>query len=142
MMVPMADDLPLSRLLLEAFRVVDADVAAALGARGASDLSPGHAAALLLVGPQGERLTDLASRAGITKQAMMQVVDDLESLGHVRRAADPADARAKLVQLTAKGRREQAGARRAVAGVESSLRRRLGSARYDQLRATLGSLVA
>ena len=92
----MVDTRSLNRSLLEAWRSVDARVARALEARGASDLSPRHAAALLLVERKGSRLTDLASRAGITKQAMMQVVDDLEVMGHLRRTADPSDARAKI----------------------------------------------
>src|SRR5207302_2758661 len=69
----MVDTRSLNRSLLEAWRSVDAQVARALEAQGASDLSPRHAAALLLVERKGSRLTDLASRAGITKQAMMQV---------------------------------------------------------------------
>src|SRR5947199_9008720 len=78
-------DQGLSRLLLEAFRAVDAEVGSALEDRGAPGLSPGHAAAMLLVDRRGTRLTELAGRAGITKQAMMQVLDDLESEGYVRR---------------------------------------------------------
>jgi len=134
-------DLPLSRLLLEAFRSVDAETVAALADRGESSLSPGHAAALLLVDNAGTRLTDLAERSQITKQAMMQVVDDLERMGSVRRVPDPSDARAKMVKLTAKGLRQRSDARKAVAAVESRSRRRLGR-RYDALREGLEALLA
>ena len=60
------------------------------------------AMALLLVDRAGTRLSDLAQRATITKQAMMQLVDDLQEMGCVRRVPDPQDARAKTVRLTAK----------------------------------------
>ena len=75
----------LSHLLLTAFRSLDAEIGRGLQDRGVSDLRPSQAAALLVVDRAGTRLTDLARRAGITKQAMMQMVDELESLGCVRR---------------------------------------------------------
>jgi DNA-binding MarR family transcriptional regulator len=133
-------DQGLSRLLLEAFRAVDAEVGSALEDRGAPGLSPGHAAAMLLVDRRGTRLTELAARAGITKQAMMQVLDDLESEGYVRRQPDPRDARAKVVKLTAKGVRGRAEARRAISAVDARVRRHLGGRRYDALREALESL--
>jgi DNA-binding MarR family transcriptional regulator len=130
----------LSRLLLEAFRAVDAEVGLALADRGSPELSPGHAAAMLLVDRRGTRLTELAARAGITKQAMMQVLDDLESEGYLRRQPDPRDARAKVVRLTARGVRGRAEARRVISGVDARVRRQLGGRRYDTLREALESL--
>ena len=132
----------LSRLLLEAFRAVDAEVGSALADRGSPELSPGHAAALLLIDRRGTRLTELAARAGITKQAMMQVLDDLEAEGFVRRQADPRDARAKVVKLTAKGVRGRAEARRVISAVDARVRRNLGGRRYDAMREALESLAA
>ena len=136
----MADTQHLNRMLLEAFRALDAQVDAALEARGASDLSPRHATAILLVDRKGVRLTDMAERAGITKQAMMQVVDDLEAMGHVRRGPDPSDARAKIVKLTPKGEKERAEAGKAVTAAEARIRRRLGPGTYESLRGILASI--
>jgi len=133
-------DLGLLRLLLEAFRAVDGRVGEALDDRGSAGLSPGHASALIIIDRGGTRLTDLAGRAGITKQAMMQVVDDLESGGYVRRVPDAKDARAKVVKLTAKGVRERADARRAISAVEARARRQLGARRFDALRDALEAL--
>lgn len=67
----------------------------------------------------------------------MLLVDELESRGYVRRVPDPSDARAKTVKLTARGRRYVAEARRVVAGIESRLRRELGTKRYAELRGSL-----
>ena len=80
----------LSHLLLTAFRSLDAEIGRGLQDRGISDLRPSQAAALLLVDRAGTRLTELAHRAVITKQAMMQIVDELESLGCIRRLPDDA----------------------------------------------------
>jgi DNA-binding MarR family transcriptional regulator len=132
---------PLTHLLLEAFRALDAEIENALEDRGVADLRPSQAAALLLIDRAGTRLSELAARAGITKQAMMQVVDDLESRGDVRRTADPNDARAKVVRLTARGLRHRAEARKAIASVESKSRRLLGDRRYEGLRAALSELI-
>ena len=71
----------------------------------------------------------------------MLIVDDLESHGYVRRVEDENDGRAKVVRLTAKGRRVAAEARRAAAAIESRARRQLGSRRYEVLRESLEELV-
>lgn len=133
-------DTGLARMLLEAYRMMDDEIEAALQDRGVPDLRPSQARAMLLIDRAGTRLSDLAQRAAITKQAMMQVVDDLVSEGMVRREPDPSDARAKMVKLTAKGLRQRAEARRALASVETRARRRLGNRRYDALKATLSEL--
>lgn len=52
---------------------------------------------------QGLRLTDLALRAGMSKQAMGTLVDQCEAWGMVTREQDPLDARARKVQFTASG---------------------------------------
>jgi len=130
------------KLLLDALRFLEAEMAPALEDRGASELTPSQARALLLVDRTGTRLTELARRAGVTKQAMMQLVDDLQAMSCVRRTPDPEDARAKVVRLTAKGLRQRARARKALQTVESRLKRRLGQRRYEGLRLALEDVPA
>jgi DNA-binding MarR family transcriptional regulator len=134
------NELDLSHLLLDAFRSLDREIAAALEDRGAGELRPSQALALLLVERTGTRLSELAQRATITKQAMMQLVDDLQELGCVRRVPDPQDSRAKIVRLTARGLRLRASARKAIQSVEARIRRRLGGRRYEGLRGLLVEL--
>ncbi|HEX6844490.1 MAG TPA: helix-turn-helix domain-containing protein [Actinomycetota bacterium] len=134
------NDLP--RLLLEARRVLAADLDADLEERGYPDLRPGHAALFLSIDRRsGSRITDLAEEARLTKQGMMALVDDLELRGYVRRVPDPTDARAKLVRLTARGRRAAAECRRAVQSLDQRTRRRLGES-YDVLLEVLDELAA
>jgi DNA-binding MarR family transcriptional regulator len=131
----------LSRLLLDAHRGLSAELDAALEERGYPDVRPGHAVVFLTVDRRsGSRLTDLARRAGVTKQATMLSIDELEARGYVRRVPDPADARAKLVRLTAKGRRCATECRRVVQSLETRTRRELGERRYEALRSSLEEL--
>jgi len=130
----------LPRRLIEASRSLDREIEESLRDRCLWELKPSQARSLLTVERTGTRLSDLAHRAGITKQRMMQVVDELQSMGYLRRTPDPEDARAKVVRLTAKGLRHRAEARRAMLAVEARARRRLGGRRYDQLEVMLEEL--
>ena len=133
----------LPRLLLEGHRVLSGEVAEALTERGFPELRPGHLAVFLNIDRRsGTRLTELARRARMSKQGMMVLVDDLEERGYLRRVPDPEDGRAKVVRLTARGRRCAAEARRAVSAVESRARRQLGDRRFEVLREALEELVA
>jgi DNA-binding MarR family transcriptional regulator len=77
--------------------------------------------------PQGgERLTDLARRAGMTKQAMGALVTQCEAWGMVTREPDPGDARARQVRFTATGVAWLAAHRSAVAQAEEELRAAVG----------------
>lgn len=53
---------------------------------------------------EGARLTELAARAGMSKQAMAALVTQCESWGMVERNTDPVDARARRIVFTAAGR--------------------------------------
>src|ERR1700684_881439 len=61
------------------------------------------------IAPDGSRLTDLADQAQMTKQSTGVLVDQLERLGYVRRAPDPADGRARLIVIEQRGRRAVEG---------------------------------
>ena len=53
--------------------------------------------------PQGARLTALAASAGMSKQAMGDLVDQCTAWGLVQRLPDPLDARARLICFTDTG---------------------------------------
>lgn len=73
---------------------------------------------------EGIRLTELAEKAGITKQAMSELVIDLEGLGYLMRTPDPSDRRAKLIGFTDKGRAAVREAAHAFVQMESALNAR------------------
>src|SRR5918994_2816892 len=132
----------LARGLLAAHRTLASDLVVELEERGWPDIRASQASLLLNVDRRaGTRLTELARRAGVTKQAMMVVVDELEVRGFVRRTPDPEDGRAKVVRLPARGRTLAAECRRAVAAVEARAKRTLGGRRYEGLREALDLLL-
>lgn len=69
-------------------------------------------------------------------------MDELEALGYVERAADPADRRAKLVRFTRAGFALLGEARSVVAEVWASYASLLGNQRLGALRAALDALLA
>ncbi|MFC5519824.1 MarR family winged helix-turn-helix transcriptional regulator [Polaromonas jejuensis] len=74
----------------------------------------------------GSRLTELASSAGMSKQAMGDLVDQCEAWGLVRREADPHDKRARQVVFTESGLLWLEAFRRAVAQAEEEFRQAVG----------------
>jgi DNA-binding MarR family transcriptional regulator len=136
------DEPHLGRLLQEAQRALADELLQNLAERGYTDVRAGHAAVFMHIDRRaGTRLTELARRARMTKQGMMLLVDDLEERGYVRRVPDEEDGRAKVVRLTARGRRYVAEARRSVTAVETRARRLLGDRRYEALRSALEDLI-
>lgn len=74
----------------------------------------------------GSRLTDLASRAGMTKQAMGDLVTQCEAWGLVTREADPHDKRSKQVRFTDSGLLWLEAFKRAVEQAENEFRQAVG----------------
>lgn len=71
---------------------------------GDDRLSQAHTSLFPHISSEGIRLTTLAERLGISKQAVGQLVDDLEDMALVERVPDPSDGRAKLIRWTPGGR--------------------------------------
>jgi DNA-binding MarR family transcriptional regulator len=75
---------------------------------------------------EGSRLTELAQRAGMSKQAMGDLVDQCEAWGLVAREADAHDARARLVRFTPTGLAWLQAFKEAVAQAEAEFRADVG----------------
>jgi len=71
---------------------------------------------------EGSRLTDLAARAGMTKQAMGTLVNQCEAWGLVTREDDPLDARARKVRFTDVGLAWLSAYKEAVANAQEEMR--------------------
>ena len=80
-----------------------AAVTARLAKRGYDDFPFASASLLWLLDEGGTRSTVLAQRAGVTKQAMSQLVRLMERQGYLEQVPDPTDTRAKVVRMTARG---------------------------------------
>jgi len=72
-------------------------------------------------------VTELASRLGVSAQAVSKSVTELERAGYVRRGHDPADGRARPLRLTARGDALVDASRRARQAVARDVARWLGT---------------
>ena len=113
------------RVLVLMARNVDVPLALSnLAARAQVGAAHIHLTRHLAVG--GSRLTDLAANAGMSKQAMGDLVDQCEAWGLVRREADLHDKRARQVRFTASGLLWLEAFRGAVAQAENEFRQAVG----------------
>jgi DNA-binding MarR family transcriptional regulator len=115
------DETPVLLLVTLAERHLAQALQAHLVAAGFDDHRVVHHNVMAHVTYEGIRLTELADKAGITKQAMSELVVDLEQLGYLVRTADPHDRRAKLIRFTDKGRAAVREAMLAFVEIESAL---------------------
>lgn len=113
----------------------------ALPTAGFPDIRPAHSINLFrVIDADGTRPGELARRAGVTPQAMAEIVGYLQGRGYAERVPDPADGRARIVRLTPRGHQASAVAARVFTDLEAQWERHLGQARMAQLRRTLGEL--
>jgi DNA-binding MarR family transcriptional regulator len=115
---------------------------ATLVSRGHAGLQPSHQVVFANIGRFGARLTELAERTGMSKQAMGQRVDDLERLGYVERVPDPQDRRAKIVRLTRAGTAFMNDAAEVVSRIWQDYADHLGERELAQLQERLASLLS
>jgi DNA-binding MarR family transcriptional regulator len=108
---------------------------------GYADIRPTHGCVFRFVRDDGMRLTELARLAGMTKQSVGELVDDLVDLGYVERIPDPEDRRAKLICLTDRGIEAQRVGFGLLADVEGRWAERFGATRMKQLRELLEEAV-
>jgi DNA-binding MarR family transcriptional regulator len=101
-----------------------------------------HASVLLGLDATGARSTTLAQRAGITKQAISQLVRELEVRGYVEQVPDSTDTRAKIVRLTRRGVALHAASAKVRLELQSVAIAKLGKSRVSRLRRDLIDLVA
>lgn len=92
------------------------------------------------LGPSGISQALLTERMGLTKQAVQQLVDQLEAQGVVGRAPDPKDGRAKRIVLTELGLRDFAERNKVKRLIETQYREKLGPEAFAALEAALAKL--
>jgi DNA-binding MarR family transcriptional regulator len=133
---------PLIRLLDDAFEDFSEELAQRVEAAGFTDIRPGHGCVFGTIDPEGSRLTELAERAHMTKQSVGEATSDLEQRGYLERVPDPVDGRAKIIRLTARGREAQAIGRRLIDEIEHEWAARYGEERVAALRDALEAITA
>ncbi|MFZ6731790.1 MarR family winged helix-turn-helix transcriptional regulator [Undibacterium sp. Ji42W] len=82
-------------------------------------------------------MVDLAARAGMTKQSMGYLVDQMQAAGLLEIAPDPHDKRANIVRLTARGEKVVNASIELSRQGEAYLSTLVGEGKIRQLRSIL-----
>ncbi|RAV12131.1 MarR family transcriptional regulator [Mycobacterium colombiense] len=115
---------------------------AAFAAAGLDGIRPAQSVALVPLAAGGLHASTLAERLRVSRQAVAQAVAALERNGYVTRAPDPEDARARVIELTARGRQALRVMRSNAVALEQHWTEVLGARRLAELRETLKILLA
>ncbi|OJY48206.1 MarR family winged helix-turn-helix transcriptional regulator [Pseudonocardia sp. 73-21] len=107
-----------------------------LHAAGHADLRTSHGYVVQHVVEGPRPVGEIATRMGITQQAVSKTVGELVGIGYLERTTDPADARVRLVGLSARGRTAVTATRRIRDEVQSELAAVLGEERTAALHET------
>jgi DNA-binding MarR family transcriptional regulator len=138
-------DVHIARLLLRAVRAVQSTYIERLQQRGHPGLRTGHIpvfAGLNTEGDDGTRITDLANRAGMTRQMMGRLVRELEALGYLATATHPDDQRAVVVTMTEHGRSIRTEAAAVIAELEADYAVLLKDPELASLKGALQSIIS
>lgn len=127
----------MARLLLTAFRWFDDSLRQSLEAQGLPVLTHAQSLVMSRVTSDGVRISELARHLEMTRQGAQKSVAGLEEAGLLSTQIDPLNSSAKLVQLTAKGRKSIAVAQDIFDALEAELALRIGTEKTKTLREAL-----
>ncbi len=108
---------------------------------GFEDVRPAHVTLFRWPGPDGRRPGEVAADVRISKQRVNDLLRDLDRLGYLSLERDRDDNRARIIRLTARGRRLHQIAVGIHAQIETEWSQAIGSKRYNQLRRALDDLI-
>jgi DNA-binding MarR family transcriptional regulator len=127
----------IGRILTNALNRFERRVFDILAENGHSELRYSHINLTRNLDLAGTITTELARRAGMTKQAMGEIVEQCEQLGLVERVRDKRDARAKIVRFTEQGLAWLEAFHIALTRAEDEMREELGYLRTDAIAMAL-----
>ena len=129
-----------AQLLFKCARLVNERALATLPPTEGPRPRPAHTALFPHIDlERGSRITELAAKLGVSKQATAQLVDELQRMGLVARVPDPDDGRAKRVRFTEAGRASMLDGLAHLRAIERELSTAIGA---DTMRALHQSLLA
>jgi len=131
----------LRQCLLRASRYVNAAIVEGLHQRGFTELRSTHTALLSNLDLEGNKLTLIAQRAGITKQAMGRLADELVKLNYVTKTPNKNDRRSVTIKLTPEGLKLMNCSFMIMEELENRCTHRLGGSRFKKLLSSLQEIV-
>jgi DNA-binding MarR family transcriptional regulator len=129
-------------LLRRPFMSARHSIIEALHAAGFTDVLAAHLAVFQHPGPHGRSPSDVARAAGASKQAMNNLLTQLERGGYLTREVNPDNRRERTIELTERGHTVIGVCREAAESTEQRWAEELGDADFAQLRALLVRLNA
>lgn len=108
-----------------------------LNEAGFDGITLAHIAVLRFPGPDGERPSVLAERAGISKQAMNRLLGSLEDLGYLKRTDASKTGRARIVRFTRRGNAVWAKILHILGTIEREWSAELGAKDFARLKELL-----
>ncbi|MCU1689798.1 MAG: MarR family protein [Pseudonocardiales bacterium] len=128
---------PLLQTLLESALAQLRPILYALSDEAYPGLRSRHYRLLSFIPDSGVRVSAIADRSGLTKQALAQALALVRERGCVEVVPDPGDRRARLVVLTDRGRAALLAVRERTSQIEQQWAERIGTGRYAVARAVL-----
>ncbi len=128
---------PLGSLVSAAGQRLSAELDGALREAGLADLRAAHAPIFMTIDPGGTRVSELARRTRMTKQAVGELIRYLMRQGYVMVAQDEGDRRVRTVTLTDRGWQAIQVGQHVIAAFDDWLDRSVGAAEVQQLRSLL-----
>lgn len=101
--LPRPDERPLIALVDRAHRALQADMVRRAHADGHTEVKMAHNSVFGTLHAEGARAAEMATRAGITRQSMGEVIRDMVGLDLLEMREDPNDGRAKVVTYSEHG---------------------------------------
>ena len=132
-----AKDMLIGALLRVPAQAIQRRIVAELNAAGFVELRVPHMAVLQYPGPDGVRPGLLAERAGMSKQAMNQLLRSLEGLDYLVRSDAPDEGRARVVRFTRRGRAAYAKIHDVLRDIEREWSTVLGPKNFAELKGLL-----
>ena len=134
-------DMHLGRVLLKLERQFTQQVLSQLAEQGITEITLRHFVVIPFVTDVGIRSVEIAKKAGVSKQAVGKLVEELEGYGYLEVRPDPNDGRASLVFLSDKGEHFLQTAIESTNILEKQWQQLIGAKRFNNMKQALIDLL-
>lgn len=141
MSLPLPHRKPMIGVVARAHRELRADMLREAHRRGHTHITPAHNDVFATLPLEGARASDMAARAGITRQSMGEIVRELVDLGLLEMRPDPTDGRAKIVTFSPRGLEFTRQGMQHIIDLEQRFADELGAEDYETARRVLEAIV-
>lgn len=131
----------LLRQVVRLFRLINDETVSRMQARGVAGMMPSYPRLLGNLDTEGTRITGLARRMGVTRQAVAQLAKEIEAAGFIERRPDPDDGRGVIIAFTPKGRKALSVAVTVMDEIERDYAAVIGHKRLSALKQDLKAIL-